>query len=119
MFKGLFDFNSQSFKINWVIIAPIFIFIFFSLLGLSSTSDLQKFDRQMLKNVSADAKRTKHWPQKGAGARFGAVRSDDQRKLRVGRALVTAGLKSKTHMLHVAAENTLMTLVGRLQKRKL
>ena len=49
MFKGLFDFNSQSFKINWVIIAPIFIFIFFSLLGLSSTSDLQNINSTFYK----------------------------------------------------------------------
>ena len=44
MFKGFFDFQRYSIKINWLIIGPIIVFIFFGLLILSSTSDLSKIN---------------------------------------------------------------------------
>ena len=49
MFKGLFDFKNQSFHIRWEIILPILVFIFFGLLSLSSTSDLEQLNSPFYK----------------------------------------------------------------------
>jgi len=49
MLKGLFDFNNQAFKINWVVIFPVIVLISFSLLALSSTSDMTNFSSTFYK----------------------------------------------------------------------
>ena len=38
MFKGIFDFNGQSFRVRWEIVFPVLFFVFISILILSSTS---------------------------------------------------------------------------------
>ena len=43
IFKGLFDFKNQSFKIKWGIIFPVLFLIFIGLLTLSSTSNNNSF----------------------------------------------------------------------------
>ena len=43
MFKGLFDFKGQYFRIRWKIVSPVIFFIFISLLILSSTSTSDVF----------------------------------------------------------------------------
>ena len=49
MFKGLFDFRTQTLQVRWLIIAPVIIFIFLGLISLSSTSDLNQFNSTFYK----------------------------------------------------------------------